>query len=143
MAESGRVERLVPPEERDDGGDLHAAGARGDGVEARSQDIPEQFDAERGRHEDVQRDPAGRPTPYVAGPMGAAPLATELRGDPEEDRGGDTGAVGGAIAGTSLAGPLGGMAGAVAGGVAGAELEDDDDGAPGDDGPGGREPDRR
>ena len=81
---------------------------------------------ERGPGEERVEDPAGRPEPYVKGPTGAAPLATELRGDPgdEGDRKGEGGAAAGAIAGTSLAGPVGGVVGAMAGGALGGAADD-------------------
>lgn len=85
--------------------------------------------AERGSQETISGDPMGRRVPFVEGPTGSAPLATELHGDPEAegDRRSETGAVGGAIAGTAAAGPIGGMIGAVTGGVAGAAVEGADD----------------
>jgi hypothetical protein len=39
-------------------------------------------EGERGMHEDQLADPAGRKVPFVEGPTGAAPLSSELRGDP-------------------------------------------------------------
>ena len=70
-------------------------------------------------------DPAGRPEPYVDGPTGPAPLASELRGDPGEDgdRQGEGGAMGGALAGTAVAGPLGGLIGGVVGATIGTAAE--------------------
>jgi hypothetical protein len=78
------------------------------------------------------RDPAGRREPYVEGPTGPTPLASELRGDPgaDGDRGGEGGAAGGALTGTALAGPVGGVVGALAGGAIGTASID----APGEDG---------
>lgn len=96
----------------------HAAGGAGD-ID----------DAERGKDEERVWDPAGRPEPYVAGPTGPAPVASELRGDPgaEGDRGSEGGAAAGAITGTSLAGPVGGVVGALAGGAIGTATIDDDE----------------
>ena len=88
---------------------------------------------ERGPDERRAIDPAGRPEPYVEGPTGPAPLATELRGDPgdEGDRRGEGGAAAGALTGTAVAGPVGGVVGAVAGGALGTADEaagsDDED----------------
>ena len=50
-------------------------------------DAPErgQGEPERGRDERRAIDPAGRREPYVDGPTGPAPLATELRGDPGDE----------------------------------------------------------
>jgi len=86
-------------------------------------------DPERGKDEDRVTDPAGRPEPYVDGPTGPAPLATELRGDPggEGDRRGEGGAVAGAITGTTVAGPVGGVVGAMAGGAIGTASIDEPD----------------
>jgi hypothetical protein len=80
---------------------------------------------EHGPHARRVEDPAGRPTPFVEGPTGPAPVSSELRGDPGEDgeRRAESGAVAGAVAGTGAAGPLGGMVGAVAGGLAGTAAE--------------------
>lgn len=87
------------------------------------------IDDERGSEEQPVQDPAGRRVPFVGGPTGAAPLGSELRGDPslEDDRNAENGAMGGAIAGTGVAGPVGGIVGAVLGGAAGATLEEDED----------------
>ena len=89
--------------------------------EQQSMDEPQ-----RGADERRLADPAAREVPFVDGPTGQSPLASELRGDPdlEGDRRGETGAMGGAIAGTAMAGPLGGVVGAVVGGAAGAVLEE-------------------
>jgi len=86
---------------------------------------------ERGSNEERVVDPAGRPEPYVQGPTGPAPLATEMRGDPgaEGDRRSQGGAAGGAIAGTAVAGPIGGVVGGLAGGAIGTASIDE----PGDD----------
>lgn len=80
---------------------------------------------ERGEYEQQLADPAGRRVPFVEGPTGASPLASELRGDPESegDRRGETGAMGGAIAGTAVAGPVGGVVGGVVGATLGAAAE--------------------
>ena len=79
-------------------------------------------------HERRVEDAAGRRTPYVQGPTGPAPLATELHGDPgaDGDRRGEGGAAAGALAGTAVSGPVGGVVGALAGGTLGTA---DDDGA--------------
>lgn len=84
-------------------------------------DVGEMDEPERGPGEQRVEDPAGRPEPYVSGPTGPAPVASELRGDPgaEGDRRGEGGALAGAITGTALAGPVGGVVGAVAGGTLG------------------------
>jgi hypothetical protein len=76
---------------------------------------------ERGSNEHRVADPAGRTEPYVQGPTGPAPLATELRGDPgaEGDRQSQGGAAAGVIAGTAAAGPIGGVVGGLAGGAIG------------------------
>jgi len=96
-----------------------------------------QQEPERGRDERRAIDPAGRPEPYVEGPTGPAPLATELRGDPgdEGDRRGEGGAAAGALTGMAVAGPVGGVVGAVAGGTlgtAGEAADPTDDEAPDD-----------
>lgn len=82
---------------------------------------------ERGAYERRSEDPAGRITPFVDGPTGPSPLASELRGDPgaEGDRRGEGGAIGGAIGGTAVAGPVGGVVGAVVGAVVGSAQDDD------------------
>ena len=81
---------------------------------------------ERGAYERRSADPAGRPVPFVDGPTGPAPLASELRGDPGEegDRRGEGGALAGAVGGTAVAGPVGGAIGAVVGGVVGSAQDD-------------------
>ena len=82
---------------------------------------------DRESREERVEDPAGRPEPYVKGPTGSAPLATEFRGDPgaEGERGAEGGAAAGAVAGTSLAGPVGGVIGAMAGGALGTAADED------------------
>jgi hypothetical protein len=82
---------------------------------------------ERGQDEQQVRDPAGRTEPYVEGPTGPAPLATELRGDPGADgeRRSEGGAAAGAIAGTAVAGPIGGVVGGLAGGAIGSASIDE------------------
>ena len=109
-----------------DGEDTQTERVSGQPVDAKAalwkDDDPSATDEpERGREEAPVTDPAGRREPYVDGPTGPAPLASELRGDPgaEGDRRGEGGAVAGAIAGTSVAGPVGGVVGAVAGGALG------------------------
>ena len=83
-----------------------------------------EHDPER-RLERRAEDPAGRPTPFVDGPTGPAPIATEYRGDPsaEGDRGGEHGAFGGFVAGTAVAGPVGGAIGGVVGATIGSAAE--------------------
>ena len=90
---------------------------------------PERDELERSHHEDPVTDPAGRPEPYVDGPTGPAPLASELRGDPgaDGDRAAEGGAVGGVIAGTAAAGPLGGVVGGVVGATIGTAADSGDD----------------
>jgi len=70
-------------------------------------------------------DPANREVPFVDGPTGPAPLASELRGDPGDDgdRQGEGGAMGGALAGTAVAGPVGGAIGGVIGATIGTAAE--------------------
>jgi hypothetical protein len=70
-------------------------------------------------------DPGSREVPYVDGPTGPAPIASELRGDPgdEGDRQGEGGAMGGAVAGTAVAGPVGGVVGGVIGATIGTAAE--------------------
>jgi hypothetical protein len=82
--------------------------------------------SERGVYEQRAVDPAGRPEPYVDGPTGPAPLATESRGDPgaEDDRRTEGGAAGGALAGTAVAGPVGGVVGGVVGATIGAAADE-------------------
>jgi len=83
-----------------------------------------EHDPER-RLERRAEDPAGRPTPFVDGPTGPSPIASELRGDPaaEGDRGGERGAFGGVVAGTAAAGPVGGVVGGVVGATIGSAAE--------------------
>jgi hypothetical protein len=87
---------------------------------------------ERGEHLRRADDPHGRPEPYVTGPTGPAPLASELRGDPgaEGDRGAEGGAAAGTVVGAAVGGPIGavvgGVGGTVVGGVADDESNSDD-----------------
>ncbi len=86
----------------------------------------ELHEPERGPGEHRVEDPAGRPEPYVMGPTGPAPVASELRGDPgsEGDRRGEGGAAAGALAGTAVAGPVGAVVGGVAGGALGSAADE-------------------
>jgi hypothetical protein len=85
---------------------------------------PEQSEPER----DLERrahDPAEREVPFVDGPTGPAPLASELRGDPGDagDRKGEGGAMAGALGGMAVGGPVGGAVGGVVGAVIGSAAE--------------------
>lgn len=75
--------------------------------------------------ERTANDPAEREVPFVDGPTGPAPLATEYRGDPggEGDRQAEGGAMGGALAGTAVGGPIGGVIGGVIGATIGSAAE--------------------
>ena len=103
--------------------DMRSGSERSERSERAELDEPE-----RGAHEATLDDPARRAVPFVEGPTGASPLASELRSDPEEDgdRRGEKGAMGGVLAGTAVAGPIGGVIGGVVGATAGAAAEDDE-----------------
>ena len=91
------------------------------------EDMEPDAGTERGSEERRVSDPADRAVPFVDGPTGAAPLSSELRGDPyaDGDERTETGAKAAVIKGTSLAGPIGGVVGGLLGGVAGTGSEDD------------------
>jgi hypothetical protein len=89
---------------------------------------PEKDVVERGEHLRQPTHP-GRREPYVAGPTGPAPLASELRGDPgdEGDRSAEGGTAAGVVAGAAAAGPVGGVVGGVVGAVIGSAADEDAD----------------
>jgi hypothetical protein len=87
---------------------------------------PERDVVERGEHLRRPTHP-GKREPYVAGPTGPAPLASELRGDPGEegDRSAEGGTAAGVLAGTAVAGPVGGVIGGVVGATIGSAADED------------------
>lgn len=89
---------------------------------------PEKDVVERGEHLRRPTHP-GQREPYVAGPTGPAPLATELRGDPgdEGDRAAEGGTATGIVAGAAAAGPVGAAVGGVVGATIGTAADEDEE----------------
>ena len=89
---------------------------------------PEKDVVERGEH---LREPThpGQREPYVAGPTGPAPLASELRGDPggTGDRSAEGGTAAGVVGGAAVAGPVGAAVGGAVGAALGSAADEDAD----------------
>jgi hypothetical protein len=81
---------------------------------------------ERGEHLRTPTRPGER-EPYVAGPTGPAPLASELRGDPgsEDDRAAEGGTAAGVVGGAAVGGPVGAIVGGAIGATIGSAADDD------------------